>query len=334
MKQIIRSTRRAVVAALASALPAVALAFATPAAAQSYPERPVRIVVPFPPGGSNDVIARILAQKLSADLGQQFIVENRAGAGGNTGAESVVRSAPDGYTLLLAAPGPLAINPTLIAKLPFDPAKDFAPVALVASVPIILMVHPGVAAQNVKDLIALAKKQPGKLNFGSSGIGATNHLAGELFKNLAEIDIAHVAYRGAAPAMNDLLGGHIPILFDNMPAVLPHMKAGKVRALAVASAKRVSALPDLPTVAEAGPLPGFEATAWFGLVAPAKTPEPVLARLSQAVEKALADPDVTKRFAELGAEPGGAVGAKFGAFLQAETAKWADVIRKANVKVE
>ena len=314
----------------------IALAFAVAAltqavVAQTYPDRPVRIVVPFPAGGSNDVLARILAQSLSQNLGQQFIVENHAGAGGNTGAESVARAQPDGYTLLLTAPGPLAINPALYGKLPFDPAKDFAPVALVAAVPIVLMVNPGVPANNVKELIALAQKEPGKINYGSSGVGSTNHLAGELFKSMAHIDIVHVPYRGAAPAMNDLLGGHVPMMFDNMPAVLPQVKGGKVKALAVAGSQRAAALPDVPTVAESG-LPGFDASAWFGLVAPAQTPAPVLARLTAAVEKSLKSPELAARFHELGADPGTLFGAKFGDMLKLETAKWAEVIRSSGAK--
>ncbi|ARQ00472.1 Bug family tripartite tricarboxylate transporter substrate binding protein [Pseudorhodoplanes sinuspersici] len=312
---------------------ALLLPFATIAPAQDYPNRPVKIVVPYPAGGSNDVIARILAQRLSEDTKQQFIVENRAGANGNIGAVAVAGSEPDGYSLLLTAPGPLTINAALYGKLPFDPAKDFAPVALVASVPIVLMVHPEVKANSVKDLIALAQTQPGKLNFGSSGVGSTNHLAGELLKSMAKIDIVHVAYKGAAPAMNDLLGGHIPMMFDNMPAVLPQVAGNKVRAIAVAGSKRAGSLPDVPTVAEAG-LPGFEASAWFGLVAPAKTPAPVLAKLTDAVAKALKSPDVAKRFQELGAEPGTYFGSAYGTFLQAESKKWAEVIRASGAKAE
>jgi tripartite-type tricarboxylate transporter receptor subunit TctC len=313
---------------------AVALASAAltlPAAAQNYPDHLVRIVVPFPAGGSNDVLARILAQSLSEDLSQQFIVENHAGAGGNTGAEYVARAQADGYTLLLTAPGPLAINLALYGKLAFEPTKDFAPVALVASVPIVLMVHTSVPAKNVKELITLAQKDPGKVNYASSGVGSTNHLAGELLKSMAHIDIVHVPYRGAAPAMNDLLGGHVPMMFDNMPAALPQIKGGKVKALAVAGAKRAGSLPDVPTVAESG-LPGFEASAWFGLVAPSQTPASALAKLTAAVEKALKSPALAVHFRELGAEPGTLFGAAFGDMLKAETAKWAEVIRSSGAK--
>jgi tripartite-type tricarboxylate transporter receptor subunit TctC len=312
---------------------ALLMSLAASPQAQDYPNRPVKIVVPYPPGGSNDVIARILAQRLSEELKQQFIVENRAGANGNVGAAAVATGDPDGYTLLLTAPGPLTINQSLYSKLSFDPLKDFAPVALVASVPIVLMVHPDVKATNVKDLIALAQAQPGKLNFGSSGIGSTNHLAGELLKRMAKVDIVHVAYKGAAPAMNDLVGGHIPIMFDNMPAALPQVSGNKVRALAVAGAKRAESMPNVPTVAESG-LPDFEASAWFGLVAPAKTPTAVLAKLTDAVNKALTSSDVVKRFRELGAEPGSSSGAAYSTFLKAETNKWADVIRASGAKAE
>lgn len=305
----------------------------TLASAQDYPNRPVKIVVPYPAGGSNDVIARILAQQLSEDLKQQFIVENRAGANGNIGAAAVTGGDADGYTLLVTAPGPLTINAALYGKLHFDPAKDFAPVALVAAVPIVLMVHPDVKANSVKELIALAQSQPGKLNFGSSGVGSTNHLAGELLKSMAKINISHVAYKGAAPAMNDLIGGHIPMMFDNMPAVLPQVSGKKVRAIAIAGSKRAASLPDVPTVAEAG-LPGFEASAWFGLVAPAKISAPVLAKLTDATAKALKSPEVVKRFQDLGAEPGTYFGAAYGAFLQDESKKWADVIRASGAKVE
>jgi tripartite-type tricarboxylate transporter receptor subunit TctC len=312
---------------------ALLLSLAASPQAQDYPNRPVKIVVPYPPGGSNDVIARIVAQRLSEDLKQQFIVENRAGANGNVGAASVATGDADGYTLFLTAPGPLTINQSLYSKLSFDPSKDFAPVALVASVPIVLMVHPDVKAANVKELIAIAQAQPGKLNFGSSGIGSTNHLAGELLKSMAKIDMVHVAYKGAAPAMNDLIAGHIPIMFDNMPAALPQVAGNKVHALAVAGDKRAAAMPNVPTVAESG-LPGFDASAWFGLVAPAKTPPAVLAKLTDAVNKALKSPDVVKRFQDLGAEPGTSSGPAFDAFLQAETKKWADVIKASGTKAQ
>jgi tripartite-type tricarboxylate transporter receptor subunit TctC len=302
-------------------------------AAENYPSHSVKIVVPFPAGGSNDIIARILAQKLSERTGQQFFVENRGGAGGNIGADAVAKSPADGYTLFVTAPPPLTTNAALYKSLPFNPETDFAPVALLATVPIVLMVHPSVPAKNVQELVALAKAKPGTLNFGSSGIGTTNHLAGELLKRMTEIDIVHVPYKGAAPAMNDLIAGHIPILFDNMPAVLPQVQGGSVRAIAVAGATRASALPDVPTVAEQG-VTGFEAFSWFGLVAPAKTPAPVLATLQAEVETILKMPDVEKRFAELGAQPGALSGAAFGRFLAEDTAKWTKIIQASGATAD
>lgn len=304
------------------------------ALAQNYPSRPVKIVVPFPAGGSNDIIARIIAQKLSErNNGQTVFVENRGGAGGNIGAETVATADPDGYTLLLTAPPPLTNNAALYKDLRFDPSTAFAPVALIASVPIVLAVNPSTGIKNVQELIALAKGKPGTLFFGSSGNGSTNHLAGELLKSMTGIDIVHVPYKGAAPAMNDLVAGHIPMMFDNIPAVLPQVKGKNINAIAVAGSKRASALPDVPTVAESG-VPGFEASAWFGLVAPAKTPAPVLAKLEADIDAILKMPDVQKRFDELGAEPGTISDAAFGKFLADETAKWTRIIRESGAKVD
>ncbi|UPK37413.1 tripartite tricarboxylate transporter substrate binding protein [Bradyrhizobium sp. 186] len=318
--------RRSFLAACAAVL------FCGAAVAQDYPSRPVKIIVPFPAGGSNDIITRIVAQKLAERCGQTFIVENRGGAGGNIGAETVASAEADGYTLLLTAPPPLTINGSLYKTLPFDPARAFAPVALIASVPIILVVNPSVPAKNVGELIALAKAKPGSLNFGSSGIGSTNHLAGELLKSTAGIDIVHVPYRGAAPAMNDLLAGQIPFMFDNIPAVLPQVQGKAINAIAVAGAKRADALPDVPTVAET--VPGFEASSWFGLVAPGKTPAPALAKLRSELEVILKMPDVKKRLAELGAEPGTVFGEAFGQFLAEETTKWGKIIQASGATVD
>jgi tripartite-type tricarboxylate transporter receptor subunit TctC len=303
------------------------------ARAEFFPERPVKIVVPYPAGGSNDIIARVLAQKLGEKEGQTFIVENRAGASGNIGAEVVATSAADGYTLLVTAPPPLTTNVALYKSLPFDPATAFAPVALLATVPIVLMVHPSLPVKNVQELIAFAKAKPGTLNFGSSGIGSTNHLAGELLKSMTGIDIVHVPYKGAAPAMNDLIAGHIPMMFDNMPGVLPQVKGGAVRAIAVAGARRATALPDVPTVAESG-VPGFEAFSWFGMVAPAKVRAPTLEKLQGDVAAILATPDMQTRLADLGAEPGAVAGSAFGQFLADDTAKWAKVIQISGVTME
>ena len=302
-----------------------AILFCSVTLAQDYPSRPVKIIVPYPAGGSNDIIARIVAQKLTERCGQTFLVENRGGAGGNIGAEAVAASEPDGSTLLLTAPPPLTINASLYKNLPFDPPKSFAPVALIASVPIVLMVHPSFNVSNVAELIALARQKPGTLNFGSSGVGSTNHLAGELLKSMAGIDIVHIPYKGAAPAMNDLLAGTIPLMFDNMPAALPQIRGKLVNAIAVAGENRASALPDVPTVAET--LPGFKVSAWFGLVAPKNTPEPAVKRLIRELDVILQMPDVRQRFSELGAEPGNATGDAFGKFLADETATWSKVIQ-------
>jgi tripartite-type tricarboxylate transporter receptor subunit TctC len=310
------------------------LAAIVAAAAQTYPDRVVRIINPYPPGGSVDITARILAQKLSDNTGHQFIVENRTGAGGNTGADTVAKSAPDGYTLMFTAPPPLAINQTLYTKgLPYDPAKDFVAIGTFALTPIVLMVHPGIPAKNVQELIAYAKSNPGKVHFGSAGIGTTPHLSGELFKSMAKVEITHVPYRGTGPAMNDLVGGHIQMFFDLLPASLQQINAGNVRALANAGAKRPPALPDLPTVAEQG-LPGFDSASWVALAAPAKTPAPVVTKLREEVGKVLTSPDIVARIRELGSEPGTVNEKDVRAFLDAETKKWAEVIRVSGAKAD
>jgi tripartite-type tricarboxylate transporter receptor subunit TctC len=321
--------RRVVVCAIALAM----VSWSGACSAAAFPDRPVHIVVPFPPGGSNDVVARFLGVKLFELWGQPVIIDNRAGAGGNIGAEAVARSAPDGYTLLLTAPGPLAVNQSLYPHLTFDPVADFAPVALIAAVQIVLAVNPAVKANNVTELIALARAAPGTMNFGSSGYGSTNHLAGELLKTLAGISIVHVPYRGAAPAMNDLISGQIPILFDNMPAVRPQALAGAIRALAVAGHSRSRLFPDLPTMVESG-VPGFEASSWFGLVAPAKTPPEVIKALIGDVMKVLKDPDMATKLGDVGAEPGSISGDEFGAFLRAEADKWGKVVKDAGVVIQ
>jgi tripartite-type tricarboxylate transporter receptor subunit TctC len=311
-----------------------AFSLSVQAIAQNYPERVVRIVNPFPSGGSVEITARIMAQKLAENTGGQFIVENRTGAGGNVGSDSVAKSDPDGYTLLFTAPGPLAVNQTLYTKgLPFDPQKDFAPIAIFARTPIVLMVNPNVPVKNVQELIAYAKANPGKINFGSAGNGSTPHLSGELLKSMAKIEITHVPYRGTGPAMSDLIAGHIQMMFDLLPGSLPQIEANKVRALANAGAKRASALANLPTVAEQG-LPGFDSSSWVALVAPVKTPAPVLAKLRAEVAKVIASPDIVKRLAELGSEAGTANEAEVRAFLAAETKKWAEVIRQSGAKAD
>lgn len=302
-------------------------------AADPFPTKPVRIVVPFPPGGSNDIVARVVAQKLSERSPYPFVVENIGGAGGNVGADAVATAEPDGHTLLLTAPPPLTINQALYKKLNFDPAKSFAPVGLVAGVPIALAVSTQVNVKNVKELIALAKAKPGVLTFGSSGNGSTNHLAGELFKSMADIDIVHVPYKGAAPAMNDLLSGHIHMMFDNMPAVLAQAKSKRIHIIAVASQSRAKALPEVPTVSESG-VPGFDANSWFGLVAPARTPPAVLGKLINDITTVINQPDVQARLDQIGAQPALVSGAAFGAFLDEERTKWTQIIRKSGAKVD
>jgi tripartite-type tricarboxylate transporter receptor subunit TctC len=312
-------------------------ALASPAfrvlAQANWPERPVRLIVPFPPGGSNDIIARFLAEALRDRLGQPFLVENRSGAGGNIGADIVAKATPDGHTLLISAPPAFAINEHLYRSMPFNPERDLSPIALVASVPIVLMVPAESPARSLTDLIAMARREPGRLTFGSSSIGGTNHLAGELLKNLAGIDIVHVPYRGAAPAMTDLIAGRLQLYFDNMPGVLPQVREGRVRALAVAGAERAAALPDLPTMAEAG-LPGFEASSWFGMAAPAGTPAALTARINAAVLAALAEPVLRERLASAGAEPGRLDVEGFTRFVAAERARWGRVVRASGASAD
>jgi tripartite-type tricarboxylate transporter receptor subunit TctC len=312
----------------------LASAMALPAMAQpAWPDRPVRLVVPFPPGGSNDIVTRLLAEALQERLGQPFLVENRGGAGGNIGADVVAKAVPDGHTLLVAAPGPFAINEHLYRSMPFDPARDLVPVALVAAVPIVLVVPAESPARSLAELIAWARREPGKLAFGSSSIGGTNHLAGELLKSSAGIDLVHVPYRGAAPAMTDLIAGRLQLYFDNMPGVLPQLRDGRIRALAVAGATRAAALPDLPTMAEAG-LEGFEASSWFGLAAPGGTPPALIARIAAAVQAALAEAGLRAKLAASGAEPGTLDAEGFARYVAAERARWGKVVQASGARAE
>jgi tripartite-type tricarboxylate transporter receptor subunit TctC len=307
---------------------------AAPLQAQTYPERTVRIVSPYPPGGSVDLMARVLAAKLSDVFGSSVIVENRSGAGGNTGAEYVAKSEPDGYTLLFTAPGPLVINQTLYSKgLPFDPDRDFAPIALFGSTPLVLMASNDLPAKNVQELIALAKAKPGTINYGSAGVGTTPHLTAELFKSMAGVNIVHVPYRGTGPALVDLMAGHIELFFDLLPNAVPQIKAGKVKALGNAGPTRPASLADLPTVAEQG-VPGFSSTSWWGLVGPAKMPEAVKAKLIEGTKKVLSSPDIIKHMRDLSAEPGDAFGKDFAAFLAVEEKKWGDVVRVSGARAE
>ena len=301
--------------------------------AQDYPSKPVRFVVPFAPGGTTDVLARLVGEKLSASLGQQFVVDNKPGAGGNVGTAQVAKAEPDGYTLLMGTVGTHAINASIYPSLPYDPVQDFAPVTLVATVPNVLVVNPEVPANSVAELIALAKEKPGELNFASSGNGSSIHLSGELFKAMTGVDIVHVPYKGSGPAVVDLLGVQVDMMFDNLPSSAPQIKAGKLRPLAVTTKERSPMLPDVPTMAEAG-VPGFESYSWFGILAPAGTPEAIVNKLQGEIAKALADPAMRERFAEVGAVPVGDTPAEFADLIAAETAKWAKVVEEAGVKLE
>jgi tripartite-type tricarboxylate transporter receptor subunit TctC len=301
------------------------------ARAQAFPSRPVRILVGFAPGGGTDVMARLMGQALSERIGQQFIIENRPGAGTNIATEAVVNAAPDGYTLL-AASLPNAGNATLYDNLKFNFLRDIVPVAGIALDPFVLEVNPAVPAKTVPELIAYAKANPGKVNMGSGGIGSGNHITGEMFKMMAGVDLVHVPYRGAGPAMVDLMAGQMQVMFNTMSASLQHVRAGKLRALAVATATRQAALPGVPTVAEF--VPGYEASFWTGIGAPKGTPAGIVDKLNTEVNAALADPKVTARLAEWGAPPLAGSPADFGKFIASETEKWSKVIRAANIKAE
>ncbi len=301
-------------------------------AQSDYPHKPIRIVVPVAPGGGTDYTARLIGRKLSEAWGQSVIVDNRPGAAGNLGVEIAAKAQPDGYTLVMPITS-FPINPSLYAKLPFDTVNDLSPIVLAASAPLLLVVNPSVAAKSVSELVALAKAKPGQLNYANSGSGTTAHLAGELFKRMAGVDIVSVAYRGGGPAVIDLIAGQVQMFFSTIPAALPQVKAGKLRALAVTSSKRVPELPDMPTTSESG-LPGFEVVGWFGLFAPAGTPKPVITRLNGEIVKILNIPETRERLSSHGLIPGGGTPEELGAFLKAETAKWGKVIKEAGIRVE
>ncbi len=320
-------------AALSLAATLAALTPQAAAAADAYPAKPIRFVVAFPPGGGTDIIARSIAQKLAERIAQQVVVDNRPGAGGNIGTDIVAKSAPDGYTILMGSAGPLAINASLFAKMPFDPIKDLAPVTLAASTPNVLVVHPSLPARTVKELIALARAKPGEINFASSGHGTPAHLAGELFNSMAGVKLVHVPYKGAAPALADLLGGQVQIMFSTMPPALPHVKDGKLRALAVTSRKRSPAALDLPTLDEAA-LAGFEAITWHGVVVPAGTPTTVIALLNREIVAILHLPEVVERLSGQGAEALGSTPEEFAAYIGSESVKWAKVVRESGAKAE
>jgi tripartite-type tricarboxylate transporter receptor subunit TctC len=314
-------------------LSAFLFCIATVAQAQTYPDRPIRLIAPFPAGGLADVLARAVGDEMSKSLGQPVIVENRAGAGGNTGADAVAKAAPDGYTLLMSSAGILTANPHLYAKMPFEAATAFIPVSNVAQMSMILVVHPKIGAQNLREFVALAKAQPGKINFGSPGIGTTGHLGLAMFMHAAGVQITHVPYRGAAPAVTDLIAGQIDGVVDNPPTVIAHIQAGKLRPLAVAAKERMALLPDVPTAAEAG-VPNYEASSWFGIVAPAGTPPAVVARLHKAIADAVRTPAMKERFAKSGAQLIGDTPEHFAAQIRAEYKSWGEIIRAANIKAE
>jgi len=303
------------------------------AGAQNYPNKPIRMIVTFAAGGGADFMGRMIGQKLSETLGQAVIVDNRAGAGGAIGNEAVAKAAPDGYTLLLGAAGPLVISPALYAKLPFDTVKDLAPITLLAHVPFALCTHPSIPVNDAKELIALAKRRPGKLNFGSSGTAGAPHLAGELFKASAGVNMVHVPYKGLAPAITDLIGGQLDLIFADVNLVKPHVESNRLRGLAVTGATRSAILPQLPTVSEAA-LPGYQAGTWYGVLAPAGVPREVVARLNAEINRILASSETRERLATQGAEPAGNTPEQFAAMIRTELDKWAQVVKAANIKLD
>ena len=314
------------------ALGAMFACIALGASAQGYPNRSIRLVVPFPAAGTTDILARAVAQKLTEAFGQSVVVDNRPGAAGNIGSDLVAKSAPDGYTLLMGTVGTHAINPSLY-KMPYDHVKDFTPVVLVAGVPNVLVVNPALPVNSVADLIKLAKDKPGQINFASSGSGTSIHLSGELFKTMAGVDMTHVPYKGSAPALIDLVGGQVQIMFDNLPSALPQIKGGRLRAIAVTSLKRAPVLSDIPTISESG-LPGFEASSWFGVLAPAGTPAPIVAKLNAEVNKWLQSADAREKLLAQGAEAAGGSPEQFAAHIRAESDKWAKVVKASGAKVD
>ncbi len=303
----------------------------TAAAQGDWPQRSLRMISPFPPGGAADLLARALAEELTPILRQSVVVENRTGAGGSVGTEAAVRSAPDGYTLVMGSTGPISINPSLL-RLSYDPARDLVPIAPVASVASVLVVHPSVNARTLGELLALARAEPGKLNYGSSGIGSAQHLFMELLKQQANVDITHVPYRGTGPAMVDTVGGRLTMMFDTTPTALPHIRGGRVRAIAVTSARRDPALPDVPTIGET--VRGYEAIGWYGIFGPAGIPDPVVQRINREVTGLLARPDFRAKLAAQGVEPMGGTAAEFAAVAAADRTRWGEVIRRGNIRVD
>lgn len=318
---------------LLAAAALVALAPLAGIGAEPFPGKQVRFVVPYPPGGPLDTVARLLGQKVSASIKHPVVIDNVPGAGGNIGAGVVARAAPDGYTILMGAVATHAINPTLYSTIPYNAEKDFLAVTQVASTPNVLVVNNAIEANSVAEFIKLAKSKPGKLNFGSGSTGSAGHLAGELFKTMAGVDMAHIPYKGAAGAMQDLIGGRVDLMFDNLASSLSQVKGGRVRALAVTTSKRTKLAPELPTIAESG-LPGFDISTWFGIFVPAGTPRPVVDRLHAEFTRALAAPDVREKMLALGAEPVGSTPEQFTAYVKAEAAKYAKLVRTSGARVD
>ena len=319
---------------ITAALLALAIALPAAIAQDTYPNKPIRVLVGFPPGGATDVTARILAPRLSDSLGQQFVIDNRAGAHGNIASEIVARAAPDGHTLLLGTISMLAINPGLYQKLPFDPVKDFTPITILVSLSNVFVIHPAVAAASITDLIQLAKAKPGYLTYATSGAGSPGHLAGELLKTMAKIDMIHIPYKGGAPAITDLLGGQVHIMIATVPTAVPHIKSGRVKALAVTTARRSVALPDVPTIAEATGFKNYESNNWYGLLAPAKTPRQIINKLNSELGAALKLPDVREKLLAQGLEPTPTTPEEFAVYLKNEIVKWSKIARDSGAKVE
>ncbi|MBX9777341.1 MAG: tripartite tricarboxylate transporter substrate binding protein [Xanthobacteraceae bacterium] len=309
------------------------MALTSVAQAQTYPDRPIRLIAPFPAGGLADVLARAVGDQMTKSLGQPVVVENRAGAGGNTGALAVATAAPDGYTLLMSSAGILTANPFLYAKMPFDAETAFIPISNVAEMSMILVVNPNVEAKTLKEFVALARARPGKLNFGSPGIGTTGHLGLAMFMHAAKVQITHVPYRGAAPAVQDLIAGQIDGVVDNPPTVISHIEGGRLRPLAVAAKSRMKLLPDVPTAAEGG-VAGYEASSWFGIAAPAGTPQPIVERLHKEIVAAVRSPAMQERFAKSGAQLVGDTPQEFAAQIRTERVRWGEIIKAAGIKAE
>ena len=311
----------------------IALCWVPLACAQNYPAKPIRMYTPYPPGGTTDILARIVGAKMQEAWGQPVVIEAKPGAGGNIGADFVAKSPPDGYTILMGASGPLAINASLFSKLPYDPAKDFAPIVLSASVPLVLVTHPSLPVKNVKEFIALMKARPGQFNYASAGPGSPQHLTAEMFKFMTKVEMTHIPYKGSGPAIVDLMGGQVLFAFESMIPILPHVKSGKLRGLAVTSSARSPVLPQISTVAESG-VPGFESIAWYGVVGPAGMPRDIVAKLNVEMVRIANLPDIKQRLIEMGSPPVAGTPDQFGALIKSEIPKWAKVVKQANVSLD